>query len=762
MQGYTFYSNDPFDLFFGGNSGYLSDGPDADSLPDLWIVVPEYTGSTTWQGAILILASEDLATADTLGGNPEDGQIEFESLFSGGKLILPNSYLLVGGEFGSGYTLHGHVLGDIDGDGEEEFVFTDLEAETKLPGFAQDTRGASYVFSWSDLAELARDTSPGAAPTETDGILALEEMGNGQGGLRFANYQTDGASVQAFSTGAADLDGDGDVEIAIATTSHVNGSLWTYEINVISTSDLAALTSGGEVDLAGIDSTATPQSWVFYTDPAQNFGGNAYFLNYDAAGPSELVISTTLSDSGALDAGGFYLLDLSDAAALSDADDDDETADHRIQLSGAEQRLDNSYFVYASTANANTQYLGTLGDIDGDGLAEIVAHSDNRVYVLSSRDFATADGLDAGGIDRAIDIADFRGLSHSYVIEATDGAFDVVRAIPSTLLSHDGDTVPDIVMTGTRFLGPDDFRSTVLILSSSALAAADGNDDGVIEASEIGSQAGSYEIRVADGAASIQFARAVADMDGDGRAELLLDSSLWDDTGGNSKAHLVLSTDLPPGGGTIEFDTETGLPICFTSGTLIATPGGEVAVERIVPGDLVLTRDHGPQPVRWIGCRHLTAAELRDQPRFVPVRIARGALGQGLPRRDLVVSPQHRILLTGPAARRIGGAREILVAAKHLCGLPGIAAASSPDGIDYLHLLFDRHEIVFAEGAATESLHTGPMALAALSPAARAEIYTLFPELAWGEQRPMARPVPPGRAARRFVRHGRQATPLLA
>ena len=88
-----------------------------------------------------------------------------------------------------------------------------------------------------------------------------------------------------------------------------------------------------------------------------------------------------------------------------------------------------------------------------------------------------------------------------------------------------------------------------------------------------------------------------------------------------------------------------------------------------------------------------------------------------------------------------------------------IAVDAAAEDVSYVHLLFDRHEIVAAEGAAAESLHTGPEALKALSPAARAEIAALFPDLA----RPPARPLVPGARARRLAaRHAANRRALQA
>lgn len=92
------------------------------------------------------------------------------------------------------------------------------------------------------------------------------------------------------------------------------------------------------------------------------------------------------------------------------------------------------------------------------------------------------------------------------------------------------------------------------------------------------------------------------------------------------------------------FGIEKVVP-CFTRGTRIATPRGEVLVEDLWVGYTVYTRDHGAQVLRWVGRRDLSLADLIVSPQLRPVRIAKGALGQGLPLRDMKVSPQHRMLI---------------------------------------------------------------------------------------------------------------------
>lgn len=173
--------------------------------------------------------------------------------------------------------------------------------------------------------------------------------------------------------------------------------------------------------------------------------------------------------------------------------------------------------------------------------------------------------------------------------------------------------------------------------------------------------------------------------------------------------------------------------ICFRNGTMIMTDRGNVAVEDLKVGDLVLTRDNGMQPLRWIGSKTMGSELLQMFPQLRPVRIKAGALGQNLPERDLFVSQQHRILVRSKIVARMMGDEEVLIAAKFLTDVEGIDIDDSTEELEYFHLLFDQHEIVLSEGAATESLFTGAEALRSVDPAARAEMIALFPELVDGD-----------------------------
>lgn len=189
--------------------------------------------------------------------------------------------------------------------------------------------------------------------------------------------------------------------------------------------------------------------------------------------------------------------------------------------------------------------------------------------------------------------------------------------------------------------------------------------------------------------------------------------------------------------------------ICFTRGAKIRTAQGDVAVEDLVAGDMVETMDSGPQPIRWIGRRIISAGLLDATPRLRPVRIIKGALGAS---RDLMVSPQHRMLLTGDRAEMMFGADQVLAAAKDL--IDGDMIHMGPaDDVEYFHILFDDHEIIFAEDVPTESFHPGEQALNTTTAKMQAEIFELFPELA--EEvvtRPTARMVLKSHEAKAFVR----------
>lgn len=197
--------------------------------------------------------------------------------------------------------------------------------------------------------------------------------------------------------------------------------------------------------------------------------------------------------------------------------------------------------------------------------------------------------------------------------------------------------------------------------------------------------------------------------------------------------------------------------VCFTAGTLIRTPKGDVPVQNLSQGDLVLNADGAALPIRWIGSRKLTSSELHKNPKLRPVRITAGALGPNVPSADLLVSRQHRMLVRSRIASRMFGTDEVLVGAAKLTQLPGVFIDPVVKPTEYFHILFDDHEIIFAEGAETESFHTGAQAMQTISDEARAEIMAIFPDRFHSDVAlHLARKVPEDAQQRRLIeRHAK-------
>lgn len=187
-----------------------------------------------------------------------------------------------------------------------------------------------------------------------------------------------------------------------------------------------------------------------------------------------------------------------------------------------------------------------------------------------------------------------------------------------------------------------------------------------------------------------------------------------------------------------------------TGSAEVFTVSGKTPVENLTPGDMVFTMDHGYQPLRWRG-------RITPHGPAQPIRIRKGALGHDLPATDLVIGAQHGILIQSKIIQRMFDASEVLAPAGRLTGIDGITLETGNSASADWHLLFDEHEIVFAEGAPLESLCLGNGTLDSLPNAARAAILADAPEVcaaARAETILPARPSVPERRARRMaLRH---------
>jgi hypothetical protein len=167
--------------------------------------------------------------------------------------------------------------------------------------------------------------------------------------------------------------------------------------------------------------------------------------------------------------------------------------------------------------------------------------------------------------------------------------------------------------------------------------------------------------------------------------------------------------------------------ICFAPGTRIATPQGQRLIETLAPGDTVLTRDNGPQPVLWMGHRRISGARMYAMPHLRPIRLRAGAVGVGEPDRDLIVSPQHRMLVRGASARALFNTDEVLVAAQDLVNDHSILIDRSLREVTYVHVLLEHHNVIWANNLQTESLHPANTAFDSIDPVQRGHLLSLLP-----------------------------------
>lgn len=173
----------------------------------------------------------------------------------------------------------------------------------------------------------------------------------------------------------------------------------------------------------------------------------------------------------------------------------------------------------------------------------------------------------------------------------------------------------------------------------------------------------------------------------------------------------------------------TGGVICFTPGTVIRTADGKRLVETLAPGDFIATKDNGPQEVLWTGHRRMSGARLHAMPHLRPIRFHAGALGLGRPDADLLVSPQHRMLINRPAALALFNTPEVLVAAEDLINGRSILVDHTLREVTYIHILLAQHQVIWANGLETESFHPSNTALDMVEPGQLQRFLDVLPEL---------------------------------
>ncbi|KEJ89721.1 Hint domain-containing protein [Sulfitobacter donghicola] len=214
------------------------------------------------------------------------------------------------------------------------------------------------------------------------------------------------------------------------------------------------------------------------------------------------------------------------------------------------------------------------------------------------------------------------------------------------------------------------------------------------------------------------------------------------EVGGGSQPLLMFMNEMPPRNcdlwivhhtlgtiGTTEATPQEAGVICFTPGTRIRTGDGTTLIEDLREGDLVQTKDNGLQPLRWIGKRRMSGARLFAMPRLRPIRISGGAFGFDRPDEDLLVSPEHRMLIKGAQAQSLFNTSEVLVTAKDLINGSTITVDMQLREVTYIHVLLEQHQVLWANELETESFHPASAAFSTLDQNDRQRLLAEMPEL---------------------------------
>lgn len=169
--------------------------------------------------------------------------------------------------------------------------------------------------------------------------------------------------------------------------------------------------------------------------------------------------------------------------------------------------------------------------------------------------------------------------------------------------------------------------------------------------------------------------------------------------------------------------------VCFTAGTRIETPGGLRLIEDLKAGDRVVLANGTCRPISWIGRRKLSRDDLKAAPHLRPIRFKAGSMGAGRPARDVWLSPQHRVAVTAVGLDMIIDAPMMLASAKSLVNGTDVLQQKGNKPVEYIHIMFDRHEVVNVDGLMCETLFPGETTLDSMSEKSRGELFELFPEL---------------------------------
>lgn len=339
--------------------------------------------------------------------------------------------------------------------------------------------------------------------------------------------------------------------------------------------------------------------------------------------------------------------------------------------------------------------------------------------------------LSVGAGQTSVDAVNSGSNSNLFIDNTTDGFNTEMDGFTITLALNAPVTAGAVntIKIGVADAGDASYDSNILIAASSIQSVVTANDD----AYSIGpNNEATVDLRtndVAQGTLEITHINGqpvfadvpiqlpsgeIITLNQDGTVSIETDG----DIGSNTFAYTVADAN---GVSASAFVTLTTAVPCFTSGAMIETASGPRAIEDLRLGDKIVTRDDGLQPLRWIGSKTVNG----HSDKFAPIWFRASVCGAD---RDFAVSQQHRMLLQGWRARVLFGVSEVMVRAKDMVNGADVVV-QKVDTVNYWHMLFDQHQVVYADGAPSESFHPGPESVGSLDDEARCELFNLFPEL---------------------------------
>ncbi|WP_319823573.1 Hint domain-containing protein [Thalassovita sp.] len=703
-------------------------------------------------------------TVDTGGVNVNVG---FAAVDEGAEAyaMTTDTYVAPGEGFDANSSLK--LLGDGGEGGVDTTSVTTLDFASGDAAYSDEVQNVSFRVSDID-AGTDPNTVHGSSMLDQVTIRAFDAAGNPVA-VTFTTGGAVSASGETLAGGGSSYEPtDADASVLV----EIEGPVARIEIEYANGGDGAQRVYVGDVHFSTIDSDPERDGIVMGTE-----GDDVIDLVYDGDPDGDFVDATDNIFPGN-DPNDDIIYGYGGDDTITGLDGEDTI--YGGQGSDVIEGGDNRDVIYGDDATPTASDLPDLGypglygsDADPDNNRDYIDGGDGADRIFGGDDADTIlGGLGSDYLDGGIDADQINGGSGNDTIIGGEGSDTIMAGSGDDLVYAGLDpSYPDAVnIPDDRDLVPDNGRDLVHGESGNdTIYGADdddtlygdaGNDylDGQIDEDHlIGGNGDDTLIGGAGGDTLVGGSGTDVIDGGDDRDHIIginagehVDGGDggddWDTlylTGGRARvASRVTDSDGNGWDGTIEYLDNAGnvtgtatfenieeIVPCFTPGTLIATPRGAVPVQDLCAGDKVLTRDNGVQEIRWVGAKELSGLELVHSAHLKPVLIRAGALGNGLPERDMMVSPNHRVLVTGDKTALYFEEREVLAAAKHLVGMDGIQTVT-PMGTTYIHFMFDHHEVVLSDGAWTESFQPGDYTLNGIGEDQRQEILELFPELA--------------------------------